>query len=123
MKNNLVLGEIPRWTKEMIFVAISMDRACGYCAAAHTACCRMLGVGPQTLTNLVRDVNNISDAKIRDMILFSIKCSKNPQGLLDSDIAKLLQPRPHDLASHGAYRDIGVRRVREHHCRCHGHGC
>ena len=70
VKNILVLGEIPRWTKEMIFVAISMDRECGYCAAAHTACCRMLGVEAETLTNLVRDVNSISDSKIRDMILF-----------------------------------------------------
>jgi uncharacterized peroxidase-related enzyme len=85
----LVLGEIPRWTKEMIFVAISIDRGCGYCTAAHSACCRMLGVEPDTLRHLVRDVNNIGDPKTRDMILFAIKCAKNPQGLLDSDMAKL----------------------------------
>jgi uncharacterized peroxidase-related enzyme len=89
VKNILVLGEIPRWTKEMIFVAISIDRGCGYCTAAHSACCRMLGVEPDTLRHLVRDVNNIGDPKTRDMILFAIKCAKNPQGLLDSDMAKL----------------------------------
>src|ERR1700745_1936235 len=44
VRNVLVLGEIPRWTKEMIFVAISHDRNCKYCEAAHLACCRMLGV-------------------------------------------------------------------------------
>ena len=85
----LVLGEIPRWTKEMIFVAISTDRACRYCTAAHIACCRMLGVKSETLEQLVQDVHNITDPKTRDMILFAVKCSKNPQSLLDSDFAKL----------------------------------
>src|SRR5690349_21474900 len=47
--NVLVSGEIPRWTKEMIFVAISLDRKCRYCSAAHLACCRMLGVTPGNL--------------------------------------------------------------------------
>lgn len=41
----LVDGEIPRWTKEMIFVAISRERNCQYCEAVHLACCRMLGGG------------------------------------------------------------------------------
>jgi len=45
--NVLVSGKIPRWTKEMIFVAISRDRACLYCEAAHHAGCRMLGVSAE----------------------------------------------------------------------------
>jgi alkylhydroperoxidase family enzyme len=49
----------------------------------------MLGIEPETLRHLVRDVNNIGNVKTRDMILFAIKCSKNPQALLDSDVAKL----------------------------------
>ena len=32
VRNVLVSGEIPRWTKEMMFVAISKDRACRYCS-------------------------------------------------------------------------------------------
>ena len=39
VRNVLVLGEIPRWVKEMVFVAISKDRNCSYCTAAHIACC------------------------------------------------------------------------------------
>ena len=89
VQNILVEGEVPRWIKEMVFVAISKDRNCRYCAAAHIACCRMLGVNPETLEKLVRDVYSIDDAKVRDMILFALKCAKNPQGLLDSDVAKL----------------------------------
>src|SRR5690349_19458861 len=44
VRNVLVTGEFPRWTKELMFVAISKDRECRYCQAAHIACCRMLGV-------------------------------------------------------------------------------
>jgi uncharacterized peroxidase-related enzyme len=89
VQNVLVEGEIPRWTKEMIFVAISQDRGCCYCTAAHVACCRMLGVNPETLEGLVKDVDTIADPKVREMILFAVKCAKNPQGLLDSDLASL----------------------------------
>ncbi|MEP6960255.1 MAG: hypothetical protein ABI980_16135 [Nitrospirota bacterium] len=44
VRNVLVTGAVPRWYKEMIFAAISKDRECRYCTAAHIACCRMLGV-------------------------------------------------------------------------------
>ena len=85
VRNVLVTGEIPRWQKEMMFVAISNDRQCRYCTAAHTACCRMLGVDLETLEYLVRDVTQISDPKLRDVILFALKCSRNPQTVSESD--------------------------------------
>ena len=91
VRNILVMGEIPRWTKEMMFVAISMDRGCRYCTAAHIACCRMLGVTPAVLEDLVRDVNGLSDPKVRDMILFALKCSRNPQSLTEQDYEQLRQ--------------------------------
>src|SRR5687767_506979 len=94
VRNVLVIGEIPRWTKEMMFVAISMDRGCRYCTAAHIACCRMLGVKPHLLEDLVRDVSAMSDLKVRDMILFALKCSRNPQSLAESDFEPL---RAHGL--------------------------
>ena len=65
----LVMGEIPRWIKEMMFVAISKDRSCRYCTAAHIACCRMLGVDPKLLEELVADVDSMSDVRVRDIIL------------------------------------------------------
>jgi alkylhydroperoxidase family enzyme len=49
----------------------------------------MLGVNSEALDHLIHYVNSITDAKTRDMILFALKCSKTPQGLLDSDMAKL----------------------------------
>ena len=89
VSNVLVGGEIPRWTKEMIFVAISKDRQCLYCEAAHIACCRMLGVNPETLELLVKDVKSIPDIRLRTMILFALKCSRNPQSLSSSDYEDL----------------------------------
>ena len=89
VRNVLVIGEIPRWTKEMIFVAISKDRGCRYCTAAHIACCRMLGVKPGLLEELVNDVTGMSDPKVRDMILFALKCSRDPQSLAESDFEQL----------------------------------
>ena len=74
VKNVLVNGKIERWIKEMLFAAISKDRNCHYCEAAHIACCRMLGVNQSLLDDLVRDVNSISVPKVRDMILFGLKC-------------------------------------------------
>jgi uncharacterized peroxidase-related enzyme len=91
VRNILVLGGIPRWTKEMIFVAISKDRGCRYCTAAHLACCRMLGVSPQLLEDLVQDVNNLPEEKLRAIILFALKCSRDPRSLTEKDFEQLRQ--------------------------------
>ncbi len=89
VRNVLVLGAIPRWTKEMIFVAISKDRGCRYCLAAHIACCRMLGVSPQILEELVRDVNGLPEERLRAIVIFAIKCSRDPQSLTETDYEQL----------------------------------
>lgn len=85
VRNVLLNGEIPRWKKEMIFVAISRDRQCHYCEAAHIACCRMLGVDPGMIERLVRDVTTIPDPVLRDMVRFSLKCVRDPQSLETAD--------------------------------------
>ena len=89
VRNVLVSGEIPRWMKETVFVAISKDRDCRYCIAAHIACCRMLGVDAVTMNGVISDVESISDVKLREMILFALKCSRNPQGLDEIDYNRL----------------------------------
>jgi uncharacterized peroxidase-related enzyme len=89
VRNVLVMGEIPRHVKEMIFVAISSDRKCGYCEAAHIACCRMLGVDPKLLECLISNLARMPDAKLRDMIRFGLKCSRDPQSLTEADFIGL----------------------------------
>ena len=50
-----------------------------------------VGANPETLNQLVRDVHSIPNLKLRDMILFAIKCSRNPQSLAEADFANLRQ--------------------------------
>ena len=94
VRNILITGALPRWQKEMMFVAISKDRQCRYCTAAHIACCRMLGVKPELLESLVRNIDNIPDQKLRDMVKFALKCSRDPQSVTESDYESL---REHGL--------------------------
>lgn len=90
VQNVLVNGSLPRSLKEMIFVAISMDRKCGYCEAAHIACCRMLGVDEDTIEQLVENVDELLPERTRDIINFGRKCARAPQTLDDDDF-QLLQ--------------------------------
>jgi len=73
-----------------MFVAISVDRQCIYCSAAHVACCRMLHVNPEwTEAASQSNLNAIADLKLRDMILFGLKAARNPQSLAPEDYSKL----------------------------------
>ena len=49
----------------------------------------MLGVKPEILIQLVEDVRKLQDPKLRDMILFALKCSRHPQSLTDEDYQTL----------------------------------
>jgi uncharacterized peroxidase-related enzyme len=91
VRNVLVRGRLSRIYKEMLFVAISKDRECRYCEAAHIACCRMLGANPKTLNALVDNIDRLPDLKLRDFLRFGLKCSRNPQSLDDADFASLRQ--------------------------------
>lgn len=95
VQNVLVSGRLPRTLKEMMFSAISKDRGCRYCEAAHLACCRMLGVDSRTIEKVVTDLDAITPEKARDIILFGIKCARDPQSLDDADYERL---RSHGLA-------------------------
>jgi uncharacterized peroxidase-related enzyme len=95
VKNVLVEGLLPRTLKEMMFVAISESRGCRYCAAAHLACCRMLGVEPGVLEELIANVSEISPAKVRDIIVFGLKCARDPRSLDSQDFQGM---RAHGLS-------------------------
>ena len=89
VRSVLVLGEIPRWIKEMMFVAISNDRNCRYCAAAHVACCRMLGVSQSLLDALATNIEGIADNRARALVLFGLRCSRAPQAVNENDYREL----------------------------------
>ena len=89
VQNVLVGGVLPRTLKEMMFVAISQARQCRYCEAAHLACCRMLGIDPDALEILVSNVSDLSPPKVRQIILFGLKCAGHPQSLTEDDFEGL----------------------------------
>ena len=91
VRNVLVDGKIDRWIKELVFVAISRDRNCQYCVAAHVACCRLLKVDPPIINSVLNDIKSINDLKLRDTLLFAVKCSRDPQKLSANDFAALRQ--------------------------------
>jgi len=91
----LVNGELARWIKEIMFVAISHDRSCRYCKAAHIACCRMLKVDPEWIELAIGNVELMPDPKLRDMVQFARKCARAPGSLTPQDYAGL---RSHGLA-------------------------
>lgn len=89
IRNVLLQGSLPRSLKEMAFVAISRDRGCLYCEAAHLACCRMLGVDTHTLEALVSNLDEISPEAARVVLLFAVKCARSPQSLMEDDFVSL----------------------------------
>jgi uncharacterized peroxidase-related enzyme len=89
VQNVLVGGSLPRTLKEMLFVAISSDRQCRYCQAAHLACCRMLGIDSDSLARLDGDIDGIDPPKVRDIIRFGVKCARDPQSLSAEDFGTL----------------------------------
>ena len=91
VQNVLVEGKIPRSVKEMMFVAISTDRHCGYCEAAHIACCKMLGVDEAAIKALVEDIDSIQPERIHSILKFALQCSREPQGLTDAHFDSLRQ--------------------------------
>jgi uncharacterized peroxidase-related enzyme len=91
VRNVLVEGQLPRTLKEMMFVAISKDRGCRYCDAAHLACCRMLGVDAATLDTLVERLDELRPERVRALITFGVKCARDPQSLDEADFAGLVR--------------------------------
>lgn len=89
LQGAMLSGNLPRALKEMLVAAISHDRKCMYCEAAHLAVCRSLGVDTATMQALVEDVDSMTPAKVRDILLFGVKCARNPQGMTQEDYASL----------------------------------
>jgi len=89
LQGAMLSGNLPRALKEMLVAAVSHDRKCLYCEAAHLACCRSLGIDTATLQALVEHVEDLTPEKIRDIILFAVKCARNPQGMTREDYASL----------------------------------
>ncbi len=91
LKHVLLEGSLPRSTKELIFVAISVKRECRYCMEAHAACCRVLGVDDGTIRAVMEGLTGDIPDHTRDILQFAIKCGSTPEELNSDDFASLTQ--------------------------------
>ena len=85
----LLEGRLPRSIKELIFVAIAVDRQCSYCQEAHAACCRMLGIDHDTIESVMNGLYDNIPTNTRDILLFAVKCAAVPEELDDEDFESL----------------------------------
>ncbi|MBC6961167.1 MAG: carboxymuconolactone decarboxylase family protein [Nitrosomonas sp.] len=57
MDHILTSGRAGRQLKEIIFVAISLLKGCHYCEAAHHAFCLHIGVTPEQIDSLIKNLD------------------------------------------------------------------
>ncbi|QYM77914.1 peroxidase-related enzyme [Horticoccus luteus] len=88
-------GTVPSVLKEMILVAVSAERACKYCEAAHSAFCKMLGLDDESLAHLSNGLRTLKPKRTAEVIEFAVKAGLNPQGVTAEDYARL---RAHGLS-------------------------
>src|ERR1700740_2012581 len=98
-------GFIQEAVKEMIFVAISAAKKCAYCEAAHLAFCRILKVDRETCKNLVRDIDALEPARLRDIVRFAVKAGTNPKSLKEKDYRAL---KKHKLSDAQIIEIVGM---------------
>ena len=89
LEHVLLEGTLPRSTKELIHLAVAVDRECDYCREATVACCRLLGIDDSTIQAVTEGLKGDLPKPIRDILLFAIKCAAAPEELNDEDFASL----------------------------------
>jgi uncharacterized peroxidase-related enzyme len=76
---------LPQSLTSMILYAIAETRHCQYCSATNELTCRTLGVDEETLSALVKNLNDVNPARVRAIIEFAVKVSQRPQELVSED--------------------------------------
>jgi uncharacterized peroxidase-related enzyme len=80
---------LPESLTSMILYTIAETANCTYCSATHELTCRTLGVDEETLRALVEDLGNVSPERVRAIIAFALKASREPQSLEGADYERL----------------------------------
>lgn len=81
---------IPQSLVAMISYTIATKSECEYCSSAHELNCRTMGVNEETLSMLVKDLENLNPRRVQVIIDFAYKAAKHPQelSLEDYDMAR-----------------------------------
>ncbi len=57
--------------QEVVFLTLSIDNGCGYCAAAHSFLADNMSKTPEEVTNAIREGKEIPDAKMKALSEFT----------------------------------------------------
>jgi uncharacterized peroxidase-related enzyme len=80
---------LPQSLTAMTLFTIAKINHCQYCSANNELTCRQLGVDEETLNALVEDLTKVYPQRVRAIIEFAVKASRNPQGLLPEDYERV----------------------------------
>jgi uncharacterized peroxidase-related enzyme len=80
---------LPQSLTAMALFTIAKTNHCQYCSATNELVCRQLGVDEETLDALVEDLTKVYPQRVRAIIEFAVKASRDPQGLLPEDYERV----------------------------------
>ena len=80
---------LPQSLTAMTLFTIAKINHCQYCSANNELTCRQLGVDEETLNALVEDLTQVYPQRVRAIIEFAVKASRNPQGLVSEDYERV----------------------------------
>ena len=68
---------------------VSERHNCEYCSANNELLCRNVGIDEATLAQLARDLGNVNPMRIRVIIEFAVKMSKEPLNVTHEDFESM----------------------------------
>ncbi len=80
---------LPQSLTAMTLFTIAKTNHCQYCSATDELTCRQLGVDEVTLNALVEDLTKVYPQRVRAIIEFAVKASRDPQGLVAEDYERV----------------------------------
>jgi uncharacterized peroxidase-related enzyme len=80
---------IPHSLVSMISYTVAEYANCEYCSANNELLCRILGFDEETLAQVAQDLGNVNPERVRVIIQFSVKMSKEPQSVTPEDFDRM----------------------------------
>ena len=89
--------------RELIGAYVSSLNTCQYCYGGHRAAAELLGIAPQTIDGLVRDIGSAPiEAKLRPMLAYVKKLAMTPARMTQADADAVFAAGWDEAALHSA---------------------
>jgi uncharacterized peroxidase-related enzyme len=80
---------LPQSLVAMIGYTVAEYANCEYCGVNNELMCRTLGIDEETLAQVARDLGNVNPERVRVIIQFCVKMSKDPQSVTNEDFDRM----------------------------------